>query len=215
MIRKLLMVAAAIALPVSVVAVSGEIAGASNGHAGSASTDTITCTKITGTVSFSPKLTLKGYTSGSTTTTVKATVSGCRVKGTFADKVTSGTMTGTIKGSAGTATSPSGTCAGLTRSNSVTGALSARWKATPGVPSSVLTLKSITGAIKSNHGTFTIPGSIKGSAAGPFEGTNRGASDKTVAQTTETATQLATACATGISSLAIGTEPGVAPVSLG
>ncbi len=215
MIRKLLVVSAAIALPISVVAVSGGIAGASNGRAGSASTDTIACTKITGTVSFSPKLTLKGYTSGSTTTTVKATVSGCTVKGTSTDKVASGTVEGTIKGSAGTAKSPSGTCGGLTRSNAVTGTLSTKWKATPGVPNSVLTLKSISGAIKSNHGTFIIPGSIKGSAAGPFEGTNAGASDKIVAQTTETATRLATACATGISSLAIEAEPGVTPVSLG
>ncbi len=158
---------------------------------------------------------ITGVMSGSTTTTVKATVSGCTVKGTSTDKVASGTVEGTIKGSAGTAKSPSGTCGGLTRSNAVTGTLSTKWKATPGVPNSVLTLKSISGAIKSNHGTFIIPGSIKGSAAGPFEGTNAGASDKIVAQTTETATRLATACATGISSLAIEAEPGVTPVSLG
>lgn len=215
MLRKLLVIAAAIGLSISVVVVTAGIAGASNGRAGSASTDTITCAKITGTVSFSPKLTVKGYTSGSTTTTVRATVSGCTVKGAYMAKVTSGAVTATIKGVAGTAKSPSGTCGGLTGSHTATGTVSTRWTATPVVPTSVLTLKSIAGAIKSNHGTFVIPGSIKGSAVGSFEGANKGASDKTVAQTSEAASQLATACAAGISSLAIETEPGVTPLTLG
>jgi hypothetical protein len=215
MFRKLLVVAAAIAMPVSVVAVSGGIASASNSHAGSAATDTIICTKLTGTVTFSPKLTSKGYTSGSTTTTVKATVSGCTVKGTYSDKVTSGTVTGTIKGVAGTPTKPSGTCTSLTGSNTDSGTLSTKWAASPAVPNSVLTVKSVTGGVKSSHGTFTIPGSVKGSAAGSFEGANKGSSDKTVAQTTDTVTQILTACSAGVSSLGIETEPGATPVSLG
>ena len=58
MIRKSLVVAAAIAMPVSIIAVSGGMAGASNPH--TAATDTIICTKLTGTVSFSPALTPRG-----------------------------------------------------------------------------------------------------------------------------------------------------------
>ena len=62
MIRKLLVVAAAIAMPVSIVAVSGGMASASNPH--TAATDTASCKAITGTVKFSPKLDNTGYTSG-------------------------------------------------------------------------------------------------------------------------------------------------------
>ena len=58
MIRKLLVVAAAIAMPVSVVAVGGGIASASNPH--TAATDTITCKTLTGTLSFSPKIDRQG-----------------------------------------------------------------------------------------------------------------------------------------------------------
>ncbi|MGD0394623.1 MAG: hypothetical protein ABSC41_18495 [Acidimicrobiales bacterium] len=212
MIRKLLVVAAAIAMPVSVVAVSGGLAGASNPH--TAGTDTITCKTLKGTVSFSPALTLKGYTSGVTTTTVKTTLSGCTVKGSTKEKVTGGTASGTIKSTKG----KGGTCGGLTAA-SITdaGTLTTKWTATPAAAPSVLNIKSVAGAVKSSHGTFTIPGKVKGTATGSFLGTNKGASDKTVAQTTETTTALATACASsaGLKSLAIETEPGTTPISLG
>ena len=183
MFRKMLVVAAAIAMPVSIIAVSGGIAGASNPHAGSATTDTVSCTKIAGTVKFSPALTLKGYTSGVTTTTVTATLTGCTAKGTFADKITSGAVTGTIKSTKG----KGGTCGGLT-ATSITdaGTLTTKWKASAATPNSGLGIKSIAGGVKSSHGTFTIPGKVKGTASGSFQGANKGASDKTVAQTTDT-----------------------------
>ncbi len=214
MIRKMLVVAAAIAMPVSIIAVSGGIAGASNPHAGSATTDTISCTKITGSVKFSPALTTKGYTSGVTTTTVTATLTGCTVKGTYTDKVTSGAVSGTIKSTKG----KGGTCGGLVaKSITDAGTLTTKWKATPAVPNSGLNIKSVAGGTKNNHGTFTIPGTVKGTAAGSFQGANKGASDKTIAQTTATVSQLATACSSkgGLSSLAIETEPGTTPISLG
>jgi hypothetical protein len=95
--------------------------------------------------------------------------------------------------------------------------LTVKWKASATTANTGLNIKSIAGGTKNSHGTFTIPGSVKGTAAGSFQGANKGASDKTVAQTTDTTTQLATACASakGLSSLAIETEPGVTPISLG
>ncbi len=215
MIRKMLVVAAAIAMPVSIVAVSGGMAGASAPHAGSATTDTVSCTKIAGSVKFSPALNMTGYTSGVTTTTVTATLTGCTAKGTFADKITSGTVTGTIKSTKG----KGGTCAGVTQKTITdAGLLTVKWAASATTANSGLTIKSIAGGVnKASHGTFTLPGSIKGTAAGSFQGANAGASDKTVAQTTDTATQLLAACSSkgGLSSLAIETEPGVTPISLG
>jgi hypothetical protein len=214
MIRKMLVVAAAIAMPVSIVAVSGGMAGASAPHAGSATTDTVSCTKIAGSVKFSPALNMKGYTSGVTTTTVTATLTGCTAKGTFADKITSGAVSGTIKSTKG----KGGTCTGLTaKSITDAGTLTVKWKASATTANSGLNIKSIAGGVKNSHGTFTIPGTTKGTAAGSFQGANKGASDKTVAQTTDTATQLAAACSSknGLSSLAIETEPGATPISLG
>jgi hypothetical protein len=214
MIRKMLVVAAAIAMPVSIIAVSGGMAGASSPHTGSATTDTVSCTKIAGSVKFSPALTSKGYTDGVTTTTVTATLSGCTAKGTYSVKVTGGSVTGTIKSTKG----KGGTCTGLAaKSITDAGTLTTKWTATPAVPNSGLNIKSIAGGVKNNHGTFTIPGTTKGTAAGSFQGTNKGASDKTVAQTTDTTSQLLTACGSskGLSSLAIETEPGVTPISLG
>ena len=171
MIRKLLVVAAAIAMPVSVVAVSGGLAGASNPH--TAGTDTIKCTKLTGTVKFSPKLTIAGYKSGATTTTVSAKLSGCTAAGSFKTKVSGGTVTGTIKGVAGTASSPSGKCAALTGSNTApvrSPPSGRRHRRTP--PRCWVSRASLVAPIRS-HGTFTIPGKTKGTASGSFLGTNR------------------------------------------
>ena len=83
MIRKLLVIAAAIAMPVSIVAVSGGMANASSPH--TVGTDKVTCKDLTGTLTFSPKLDKAGYKSGSITTTVSASVSGCTVTGGTAE----------------------------------------------------------------------------------------------------------------------------------
>ncbi len=67
-----------------------------------------------------------------------------------------------------------------------------KWAASATTANSGLTIKSIAGGVnKASHGTFTLPGSIKGTAAGSFQGANKGASDKTVAQTTDTASSAA------------------------
>ena len=141
-------------------------------------------------------------------------MSGCTAKGTFTQKITSGTATGTIKSTKG----KGGTCGGLNAAKITdAGTLSIKWAGTPTAANSVLNLKSVAGGIKNSHGTFTIPGTVKGTASGSFLGANKGASDKTVAQTTDTTTQLATTCASkaGLKSLAIENEPGTTPLSLG
>ncbi len=100
MIRKLLVIAAAIAMPVSLVALAGGSASAANPR--TSTSDTIICKTITGTVKFSPKLDKTGYTNQAIKTTVTATVTGCTVKGSTAYKVSKGTITGSITGAKGT-----------------------------------------------------------------------------------------------------------------
>jgi hypothetical protein len=216
MIRKLLVVAAAIAMPVSAIAVSSGTATASSPH--TAAADTIICKDITGTVTFSPKEDKNGYTNEAVKSTIKATLSGCTVKGATKETVKSGAVTGSITGTKGTASKPAGTCAGLVaKSSTDTGTLTVKWTATPAVSASGLNVKSIAGGTTSGgYGFFTIPGSVKGTANGSFLGTNKGASDTSTSQTKLKASALASTClSSGLSSIAITTESGKNAVSLG
>lgn len=218
MIRKLLVIAAAIAMPVSLVALAGGSASAAISH--SSTSDTIICKTITGTVKFSPKLDKTGYTNQAIKTTVTATVAGCTVKGSTAYKVSKGTITGTITGTKGTTSKKAGTCTGLLGSSTDNGTLTSKWSVSSGAvpPASVLGIKSVKGGTAGSpaHGTFTLPGSVKGTASGSFQGANHGSGDMSIAETKDTATQFLTACdsAAGVSSLAIQTEPGKNAVSL-
>ncbi len=217
MIRKLLVVAAAIAMPVTAIAVSSGTATASSPQ--TAATDTIICKDITGTVTFSPKEDAAGYVGQSVKSTISATLSGCTASGATKETVTKGVVTGSITGAKGTTKSPAGTCAGLvSKSSTDTGTLTVKWRATPTVPNSGLNVKSIAGGTTSGgYGFFTIPGSVKGTANGSFLGSNSGASDTSTSQTKLKASALATTClsSSGLSSIAITTEAGKNAVSLG
>jgi len=211
----LLAVAAAIAMPVSVIAVGGGAASASNPH--SAANDTIICKNLTGTLTFTPKIDAAGYTSGSIKTTVSTTLSGCTVKGPTPETVTKGTTTGTLTSPAGTKAAPSGKCTSLTKGGTVTGTLTTKWTASVTTPNSVVVVKSDKAGTAGSHGTLTLPGTVKGSASGSFLGTNKGASDTTTSEASSTSTALAKQCLskTGLPSLKIQNVPGVNAVSLG
>ncbi len=215
MFRKLLVVAAAIAMPVSIVAVSGGIAGANT--SGVAAKDSIVCHDITGTIHFNRDLNNTGYTSGTIVTTVSATLSDCKASGPYAVTVTKGTTTGTLTSAAGTHSKPIGKCTGLLGSASETGSLSTAWTANHSIPASVIHVKSDLGATHSGHGSFKIPGSVANSPSptGSFGGTaETGSADTTLAQTTKTLTQINSACSSGVASLALQTDSAGPAVSL-
>jgi hypothetical protein len=217
MLRKLIVVAAAIAMPISLVAVGSTAASASSPRV-LTNTDTIVCKDITGTVSFSPKEDAKGYTNEAVKATVNATVSDCTESGPTTIAVDKGVVTGTLTGSKGTKSSPAGTCAGLlAKSSTETGTLTISWDSFPsGIDPSDLTIASIGGGkTAKGYGFFTIPGAVKGSAIGSFRGNNKGASDKSTSQTKDTASALAKSCeSSGLSSVAITKESGVNALSL-
>jgi len=220
MFRKLLLVGAAIAMPVSIVAVSGGMAGASNPH--TAATDSVACKDITGTLTFSPKIDAKGYTSGHISTKISATVTGCTVTGSTPITITKGTIAGTLVGATGTKTKPDGQCTGLGKGGSEIGNLTTTWTASKGgpVPNSVLGVKSniggTVGSGSTEHGTFSIPGATKGTSSGSFLGTNKGASDKSQSETKLTYGSVASTCLkSGLTSLAIVQESGKTAVTLG
>jgi hypothetical protein len=220
MLRKVLVVAAAIAMPISIVAVSGGMAGASNPH--TAAADTVSCKTLAGSLTFSPKIDAAGYKSGQISTKVTATLTGCTVKGSTAITITKGTVTGTLKGGTGTSSKPTGTCTGLSGNGTETGTLTTKWTASKGgpVPNSLLGVKSDVGGHvgsgSSEHGTFTIPGSTKSTASGSFVGTDKGAKDKSVAETSLSYTSVAASCLkTGLTTLKIQNVSGTSALTLG
>ena len=196
MIRKLLVVAAAAALPVTVIAASGATAGAKAAPKVDATNYTVSCTGITGSASFSPPLTISS--SGAETTKIKGSLSGCTA--TPSAGGTPIAITGAkVSGSFSTTTSTG--CAGLLGSTAESGSLTVKWKASPALAasSSVIPIASVTGGATSDlRASFMIPGAVPGGpATGPFQGTNSGASDATSATSTQTEAQLTTLCLPG------------------
>ena len=220
MFRKLLVIAAAVAMPFGAVAVTGGMAGASNSH--TAATDSVACKDITGTLTFSPKIDAAGYTSGHISTKVSATVTGCTVTGSTPITITKGVVSGTLVGATGSKTSPDGQCTGLGKGGTETGNLTTTWTASKGGPvlASVLGVKSDVGGTvgsgTTKHGTFSIPGATKGKSTGSFLGTNNGATDKSQSETKLTYDSIASTCLkSGLTSLAITEESGKTAVALG
>jgi len=210
MLRKLLVVAAAIAMPVSVVAVTSATAGAAKGP--SAATDTLVCNNISGTVSFSIPLTNAGNTTGGVeTSTVNATVSGCTASGTFPVTVTSGSISGTFAGKPGSAKHPSAQCTGLLGTSKNKGTVSTAWNSSPAVPGSTIGVKTVTGGTDGANAQFTLNGKFKGS----FGGADKGKTSKSVSDTVETVSALAAQCGgSGISTIHLKNPSSGAPLTL-
>ncbi len=209
MIRRIGLVAAAVVVPVALVVTAG-IAGASKGP--SAATDTATCTGLQGTVNFSIPLTNSGVTSGTETSTVSGSLSGCTASGSYGVTLSGATFSGTISGKPASAKHPGATCAGLVGTNKEKGTLTTSWSSSPPVAPTVLTVKTVTSGVDNdNNGTFAVAGKYKGS----FGGSDKGKSSTTSAETVETTSEILAQCAgSGVSSLQITTPDSGNPVVL-
>ncbi len=214
MIRRMVVIAAAIALPVSVVAATGSMAGAGAPKI-DATHNTVTCTGVSGTVKFSPPITTN-ESAGTETTSIKATLTGCTSNATGLT-VLSGSAKGSISS---THTAGTNGCTALAGNNTENGTLTTKWKSSPKLSSgsSVVTVHSVMGSIGSNgNATFHIPGSTPSSGTGSFSGTDNGASDATSAQTTTSASSILATCETakGLKSIGIQSPQSGPAVSLG
>ncbi len=185
MIRKMLVIAAAIAVPVSVVAATAGTAGA-GGTTVDATHYTVSCTGITATADFSPALTTAGAASSPEKTTIKGSASDCTVTPTTGG--TAVTVTGAkVSGIITNATSDH-TCTGLTSPTTETGSLTVKWKTSPKLTatSSVVMPTTVTGALGTDlHATFAI--AFGAGATGPFQGTDGGAGSSVNAETVDNA----------------------------
>jgi hypothetical protein len=225
MIRKMLVIAAAVAMPVSVIAATGGVAGAkaATGIAG----DSISCTSLSATVHLSPPLTPNGVTSGPpATTTITSTtgsLAGCTVTKGAVDGVALTNVTGTISATlhakkAPSAKHPGSTCAGLLSATKESGNITVAWHSStagaPAIPSTVISVKSVTASAPTSggnagHGVFAVAGKNSGS----FLGADKGKTSSLTARTVQTTAQLATACtpSPGISSVPV--QAGSSPIT--
>ena len=203
MIRKMLVIAAAVAMPVSVIAATAGPAAAVTKV--NATNYTVTCTAIAATATFSPKLTNTATAASPEKTKIAGSVTKCTATpttGGAAVKLSKGTVSGTI-----TNASSTHTCAGLTTPTTETGSLKVTWTTIPA--GTLLTATStafpttVTGGAGGNgRATFTIAFSH---VTGSFQGSDSGASSTSDAQTTTTAASIFTTCgkSTGLTSIKI------------
>jgi hypothetical protein len=192
MIRKMLVVAAAVAIPLGLVAATGGMASAKAAPPINATTNTVTCTGVAGSAKFNPPL-KTSEAAGNETTSIKASLTGC-TSNAAGLTVTSAKVSGSFSSSH---TAGTNGCASLAGSSTESGVLTVTWKTSPKLSSgaSSVTVNSVSGGIGSDgNATFTIPGSTPDSGSGSFSGTDHGASDTTTAQTTTSATSILSTC---------------------
>jgi hypothetical protein len=202
MIRKMLVIATAITIPVSVVAVTGGVAGA--GKATGVEADTLHCATEQAVANFSIPFTAKGVTSGQEMTTLSGSLSDCVVSGpTPVAGTVTGTISGTlISGKPGSAKHPAAVCSSLAGgvSTKEKGLLVVKWSGDPLVNglTSVTKLKDIVGSEITVGGTlygaFTVQG--KALKTNLFQGTDKGKSSVASSMTVAPGATLLAQCGT-------------------
>jgi hypothetical protein len=222
-IRKLVLTALAVAMPVGFVAATAGTAGAAKviDNTGPASAS---CTSSGGTITFKTPIgivTPGGYVAPTKNKGQQIKVAGVVL--TCTSSAVSGSFTGTISGKIKT-TNPTDTptqeysCTGLVGvspapGGTLAGTLKVKWSVPAGQkfgggPKSAITVTSILGGVNGGgQGTFTIPGNPgTGSISGSFAGSDAGASSTATNATADTEAQLAAACqaAGGLSSINLG-----------
>lgn len=155
----------------------------------------VSCTGITGALTFSPPLTTKGSAAESTAVSLRA--SGCTTTGSSGPAVTASTATATIS-------STTNSCAGLITSRPLT--VTVTWSPSTIRPS-VLTFSGYSPVMNSSgQEGFTLPaagGTAK--VSGSFAGSDLGGGSTSQIFSNQTGTQLLTACGSsaGLASLQV------------
>ena len=141
--KKIMLAAAAVAMPIGIMAATTGIAGA-----GAPKTDvgtaTITCSTVTGGLKFAPALTAAGGQPENTN--VKLAVSGCTVSGVAGVTISAGKGTGVLHSANNGAAALAGTTA-------VTGQIIIKWTSNVKLTSkeSTLTVTAITGGVSGSY----------------------------------------------------------------
>ncbi len=227
MIRKLLLVAAAVAMPLWFIVASSGTASAKTVTDETGAPATATCSVSGGTLAFKYAIGISGagYVPPTKNKGNQITISGITLNCT-SSAVSQGSFTGVASGKIKTANTTETaaqfySCTsleGVSPSNggTLSGKLKVKWSAPAGVKfsakTSVIGVTSVEGGVNnSGQGTFTIPGNPgTGSITGGFPGSDSGASSSTTTSTQDTEGQLAAQCesSSGLSSIALATGSG-------
>jgi len=175
-------------LPLAVVVATTAACGGSSPTSSAppvvVATGSVSCTGVTGSVSFSPALTKTGTSPESAT--ISVTSAGCTTSGSDVH-VTSGAGTATLS-------DPNNSCTGLITPRQLT--VDITWTP-PTVHSSAVTFSGFTVATNGpgGGGGFTLP-SASGTAkvTGSFAGSDHGAGSTSAVYSSDTVTQLLAAC---------------------
>lgn len=227
MIRKLFLVAAAVAMPLGIIAASAGTASAKSVTDETGAPATASCTVSGGTLAFKYAIGLSGsgYVPPTKNKGNQITISGVTLTCT-SSAVSQGSFSGVASGKIKTA-NPSETpaqfysCTSLegvspSSGGTLSGTLKIKWSAPAGVKfsekkSSIAVTSVGGGSNSSGQGTFTIPGNPgTGSISGGFPGSDGGASSSTTESTQDTEAQLASQCesSSGLSSIALDSGTG-------
>jgi hypothetical protein len=191
-LRKLIMGAAAVALPLGVMSTvvgTGAAVAAAKVQPG-----TLNCTHIAGTVTFNPPL---SNTAQTVTTTIKVKETNCTPSG------------GGLKPKSGAAnavqTTANDSCAGLGSGSTTPETLKVKWAPALKIKPTTITFSGFDAATNgAGDAGFSLPNSGgSASGTGSYLDSDGGASSTAQAFTNKTAAQIAAQCTTGISSLTI------------
>ena len=197
--KKVLLSAAAVALPLTLISVGGGTAFAGGTKFSGNAPGTLSCTGVSGTVKFKPPLTLTG---GGTSVSAKGVLSSCHASNP-AVSITDGKFKAAI-------TSTGGGCAGLA-GGTTSEVFTVKWKGDYNGTKAKFTASTITikGSTIVTNGAgdegFELPNPGKepngATTAGSFAGST---SVESYAYTTETAGAFSAGCGPGIKSVTIG-----------
>jgi hypothetical protein len=223
MLRKLLLIAAAVAMPLGFIAATAGTASAGKTIDPTLAPATANCTTSGGSLTFKVPIgivTAGGYQAPAKNKGNQIKVSGVTL--TCTSSVVAGTFTGTASGKIKT-THPGQdpatfySCVALVGVSpqpgaTLSGSLKIKWS--PPAGQKFASSKSVTGISSvlggtdmSGHGTFTIPGNPgTGSISGSFPGADAGASSTSTTATSLTEAQIGAQCtqAGGVSTIALG-----------
>jgi hypothetical protein len=224
MLRKMLLIAAAVAMPVGVIAATAGTASAAKVTDSNGAPATTSCTTSGGTLSFKVPIgivTTGGYQAPAKNKGQQIKVAGVNLNCT-SSAVSQGAFTGVLSGKIKSA-NPTDTpaqeysCTGLVgvspaAGGSLAGVLKIKWAAPSGVKfsekKSAIVVSSILGGVNGGgQGTFTIPGNPgTGSISGGFPGSDAGASSTSTDATADTEATLASDCSStaGLSTINLG-----------
>jgi hypothetical protein len=197
--KKLLLAAAAVAMPVGIVVGSAGVSAAVAPPKTDVSLNTITCTSVTGLAKFAPALTMGGTSPENTN--VKLALSGCT---TDAPGVTI-----TAGKGAGVLHSASNDAVALLGPVPVTGQVNIKWTSSTKLVSkmSTVTVTMVTGGIDGSYASLSINAG-DASVSGDFAGTDNGASSTFHAESTDTIPTITAEAQSskGLKKMALGTD---------